>query len=109
MFDKDYIEEGGRNEDGLRIAKMIKNAKGKIYVLYNAFDGALIGSQIIKGFTTRLGARGARENGDKIHPDLRNKVSSYNYRANHLGWFSPNHNYQFDKPAMKFFNSKFLD
>ena len=115
MFDKDYIEEGGRNEDGIRIAKMIKNKQGKIYVLYNPTDSALGASSLLKFFTTRLGTTGAKETGDKIHPELRDKVSSYNYRKNHLsprGWLSfvPNfkHNYHFDPPAMEFFNSKFL-
>ena len=113
MFDKDYIEEGARNEDGIRIAKMIKNKQGKIYVLYNPTDLALIGSSLLKfPFTTRLGTTGAKESGDKIHPELRDKVSSYNYRDNHLstrGWFSRfEHNYHFDPPAMEFFNSKFL-
>ena len=89
---------------------MIKNPKGKIYVLYSHTDGALRVSSTFKcGTRTRLGVSGAKENGKKIHPELQNKVSSVNYKAENLRWYSTNRNYQFDPPAMKFFDSKYLD
>ena len=110
MFDKDYIErdqEDDMNNDGLKIGQMIKHPKGKIHILYNPMDAALI---ISGNLTGRLGRRGANEGDSNLHPDLVGKVSSYNYRKNHMSFCEQcTHNYHFAPPALAYYDANYLE
>ena len=105
MFDKDYIENN--EDDGLKIGQMIKNPKGKIHVLYNPTDLALL----ISGISTdRLGRTGAKEGDGNLHPALVGKVSSYNYRKNHMSFCEQcTHNYHFAPPALAYYDANYLE
>jgi len=102
IFSEDYIK---KDDDGLRISKMLNKRESKIYCLHNAADFALIASVVVNGGTGRLGAKGAKM--DKLHPELKGKVenidcgkwlkSASNFAA---------HGYLWDPQAIAIYESK---
>lgn len=122
LFHRDYIRSGdGDKRDGLRITRMLSRdmfdkPKGKIYVLTNGADYALLGSGL-RNFVSRIGAvgnaqrrnwRGAWRTDESLIDDEIPKGCIENKSCNPLLPLlrKAAHGYHFDDFAVKFYQEK---
>jgi hypothetical protein len=88
-----------------------KKPKGKIYVVHQPLDKALLGSATTNN-EQRLGSYGYMKDGaDKIRDEFKGYLENYNIRKD-LPWYGDDplygHSYQFEKVAIQYYFSKDL-
>lgn len=109
LFHADYKERNkkGAEANGVAICKMLSNGilnkKGKVYVLFNERDLALVGSAIIK--EARLGKTGAGTK-EELDDKVKDLVVSYDCK-DFVSRFSIGHSYQFEEFACKYYEDKY--
>ncbi len=83
---------------------MLSNpAKGKVHILWNSLDGALIASRVLNG-VQRIGATGV--NDDLIDDECKGFVVNKNVRSSLRFWQTAAHNYEFYDFAIKYYEDQ---
>ena len=117
LFQKKYIRESNdeRREDGLRICKMLTDKnKGKVHILYNAWDYALIFSSLNPTtWLTRIGTLGYKsyrnwrgawtEDEGVVDDEVKGSLKNFNAGAK-LSWTNKAaHIYQYEDFCVKYY------
>lgn len=106
MFHEEYIQDTNqeRRYDGIRLKNMLKVKGGKIYVIHNKNDRALMASSVFHR-VNRLGQNGVDQT--KVHPDIQGKIENIDWGDTPMEYDRlKKHGYQFDSGVIEFIMGK---